>query len=266
MTDPRAETALVDAVLLIDGDNDPHLPPDYPIGDRTLVRVFLRTDGKIPRGLERLLGERPHLVGVYSPKGGANAADFVMSLHCGMLHATLPMHIPFTLVTNDKSLAVMVQELQRLGRQAVLWTSHEARAAGGRGAGRGRSAAAAKPAAGPSAAVHKEGGRSRRGRRDGRGRSRPAAAAAPAALPAPDINGTAAPEAHEGSLAAAAAAYARRLAKVKDPPSRLKALLNDIKNRTIGSGQPPEAILEELKRSHGILVDANGKVTVPGRS
>ena len=114
----------VDSVLLIDGDNDPHLPPDFPITDRTLVRVFLRPLAAMPRPLERRLGRLPMCVSVVSPKGGANSADFVMSLHAGVLHATLPLAIPFTLVSNDKSLGAMAQELQRIGRRAELWTSH----------------------------------------------------------------------------------------------------------------------------------------------
>jgi hypothetical protein len=238
----------VDSVLLIDGDNDPHLPPEFKITDNTLARVFLRPQAKMPRGLEKKLGHLPMCVAVVSPKGGANAADFVMSLHAGMLHAVLPMSVPFTLVTNDKSLAAMVQELQRVGRMTSLWTSHPDR--------REQAAAAEqKP--------------SRRGRRPGpRGRGRPAKRAAkPEATlvtgtPEPTL--TASPEAPAASagksLEETAAAYAARLGRIKDPPSRLKTLLNDIKNRSVSSGFSPEAILEELKRAHGLRVDDAGRV------
>jgi len=67
-----------------------------------------------------------------------------------------------------------------------------------------------------------------------------------------------------GSLVSVAAAYAHRLGRIKDPPSRLKTLLNDITHRTGNSGLPAEAILEELKRSHGVTVDAAGHVLHPG--
>lgn len=252
---PPRQQALVDSVLLIDGDNDPHLPPEFPISERALVRVFLRTDAKMPRSLERRLSDLQFFVTVRSPKGGANAADFVMSLHCGMLHATLPMHVPFMMVTADKSLAVMVQELQRVGRQAELWTSHPERG--------GRAVAV------PSTAVRRPSG----GRGRGRGRGRSRSAAAPAvSIPAPaaEVAGGPAPEAAAAAptapakggktLEQVAAAYAARLARIKDPPSRLKTLLNDIKNRTAGSVFPPEVVLEEIKRSHGVSVDAAGKV------
>src|SRR5262245_20079271 len=94
----------IDSVLLIDGDNDPHLPPDFPITDRTLIRVFLRQAAKMPRGLERRVAHFPMCVPVSVEKGGANAADFAMSLHSGMLHAVLPFHVQFTMVTNDKTI------------------------------------------------------------------------------------------------------------------------------------------------------------------
>ena len=41
----------VDSVLLIDGDNDPHVPPDVRPTRHTLVRVFLRPGAKMPRTL-----------------------------------------------------------------------------------------------------------------------------------------------------------------------------------------------------------------------
>src|ERR1700756_2533056 len=101
----------VDSVLLIDGDNDPHVPPDVHPTRHTLVRVFLRPGAKMPRTLEKKLGQLPHCTTVVSPRGGANAADFVMSLHAGMLHAILPQHIHFLMVTNDATLQAMAAEL-----------------------------------------------------------------------------------------------------------------------------------------------------------
>jgi hypothetical protein len=221
----KQERGMVDSVLLIDGDNDPHLPPDFPLTPDTLVRVFLRPEAKMPRGLERRLGSLPMCVTVLSPKGGRNAADFVMSLHAGLLHAALPMHVPFTLVTADKSLAAMAQELQRIGRRALLWTSHEK---GGRRKAQAP-AAARRPA-----------------------RSQPRARPAPAPQPVRPAG--------ERGLSDVAAAYARRLASIKDPPAKLKALLNDIKNRAVASGHSAEAILEELKRAGALRVDERGRV------
>ncbi|MFA6028519.1 MAG: hypothetical protein WC969_01565 [Elusimicrobiota bacterium] len=236
-----AEGALVDSVLLIDGDNDPHLPPDFPLTPSTVVRVFLRPEASMPRGLEKVVGALPLCVGVTSPKGGKNAADFVMSLHAGLLHASLPLHVPFTLVTHDKSLAAMAQELQRIGRQTLLWTSHPERGE------RGRRKTAAAPRAASSS--RRSGGRGRRGA----SRAKPAAAPAAPAAPASSASGR--------SLAEVAATYARRLASVKDPPGRLKTLLNDIKNRA-SSAHTPEAVLEELKRLGALSVDENGRVKV----
>ncbi|MBI3564559.1 MAG: hypothetical protein HY079_05110 [Elusimicrobia bacterium] len=114
----------IDSVLLIDGDNDPHVPTDVKPTRSMLVRVFLRPGAKMPRTLEKKLSHLPHCATVVSPRGGANAADFVMSLHAGMLHAILPQHIPFLMVTNDATLQAMAAELQRLGRVATIWTSH----------------------------------------------------------------------------------------------------------------------------------------------
>ncbi|MDE2040372.1 MAG: hypothetical protein KGO96_12915 [Elusimicrobia bacterium] len=258
-----APEPLVDAVLLIDGDNDPHLPADFPIGERTLVRVFLRQAAKTPRGLEKRLGGLPFCVTVTCTQGGANAADFVMSLHAGILHATLPMHLPFTLVTNDKALSAIAQELQRTGRQAALWTSHDKEP-------RRR---AATVAATVSRASSRRGGR-RRGGRGRRGSSSAVQPQAAAPQPAPqagprDVE-TAKPAfppvftpASDPKVLEVAAAYAARLSRIKDPPSRLKTLLNDIANRTRSSGLPPEAILEELKRGHGLVVDERGHITKP---
>lgn len=42
----------------------------------------------------------------------------------------------------------------------------------------------------------------------------------------------------------------------------MKTLLNDIKNRAGSHGFSPEEILEELKRHHGVKVDAQGRVQV----
>ncbi|MBI4422760.1 MAG: hypothetical protein HY554_03480 [Elusimicrobia bacterium] len=244
-----AEPGTIDSVLLIDGDNDPHLPPNFEVSDRALVRVFVRMGAKLPRTLERRLAALPRVVTVVSPRGGGNAADFVMSLHAGILHATLPMHLPFTLVTADRSLGVMADELQRVGRQAVLWTSHEPRGGRRRAAPAARRPSSsgtpedrdAQPAQAPATR------RRRRGRRPAA--AVPTAPASPA--PQPDRR-----------LAEAGAAYAARLARIKDPPSRLKTLLNDIRHRSASAGFSPEEILEELKRSHGLLVDGEGHVRV----
>lgn len=250
------EQRFVDSVLLIDADNDPHLPPDLPLSHRTLVRLFLRTDAKAPRSLERKVEHLPFCVTVRSTKGGANASDFGMSLHAGILHATLPMHVPFTFVTADKALSVMVQELQRLGRVALIWTSHPDRNA------------APTPSSSSSSRSRssRSSGRSRRG---GSGRSR----SAPQAAPAPVASAPAAPseavEAAAPSVAGGkpieqvAVSYAARLARVKGPPSRVKALLNDIKNRTVATGHTPEQVLEELKRLGALAVDDKGKVSYP---
>ena len=148
---PTIVQSMHDSVLLIDGDNDPHVPPDVHPTRFTLVRVFLRPGAQMPRTLEKKLSHLPHCATVVSPKGGANAADFVMSLHAGMLHATLPHHVPFLMVTNDATLAAMTAELQRLGRIATIWTSHpdatamsaEAREDSADGAGGGAAAAEA---------------------------------------------------------------------------------------------------------------------------
>jgi hypothetical protein len=260
MTMKRAGTGehvLADAVLLIDGDNDPNVPPDYPLTQNTLVRVFLRPQAAMPRSLEKKVGHLPLCVPVLSIRGGANAADFAMSLHAGILHATLPLHLPFTFVTNDKSLAVMVQELQRLGRQAALWSSHP-----------DRSVAPSRRSRSSSAAPASRSGRGSRTRRGRGGRS-----AAPKVQeqpkPEPVSETMAVPEAPrpdngapDQALAKAAAAYARRLASIKDPPARLKTLLNDIANRTANTGHPPQAILDELQRMGALTVDKDGHVQV----
>ena len=263
MSETNERQGPVDSVLLIDGDNDPHFPPDFPITVHTLVRVFLRPGAKMPRTLERKFADLPMCVPVVSPQGGANAADFVMSLHAGLLHATLPLQLPFLMVTNDQTLAAMCQELQRLGRQASLWTSHP------EGGGRRAPAAASEPSSSSS------GSRSRRGRGGssrGRGRrsSSVRAAAKPAAPPATTVAAwteaaPAAPARGGRSLADVASAYAARLGRIKDPPNRLKALMNDIKHRaSLASGYTPEAILEELKLSHGFTIDDRGKVLRKG--
>lgn len=175
----------------------------------------------MPRTLEKKLGNLPHCATVVSPKGGANAADFVLSLHAGMLHATLPHHIPFLMITNDTTLQGMAAELQRLGRVASIWTSHRE----------------AEKAPAPKVA-----------------RPRPA-------RPNPRrIVATKKPT--DKSLAEVAADYAARLQRIKDAPSRLKTLLNDIKNRSGSHGVNPEEVLEQLKLHHGVTVDAQGRVQI----
>ncbi|OGR46535.1 MAG: hypothetical protein A2X40_02485 [Elusimicrobia bacterium GWC2_65_9] len=254
----------MDSVLLIDGDNDPHVPPDVRPTRFTLVRVFLRPGAKMPRTLEKKLSHLPHCATVVSPRGGANAADFVMSLHAGMLHATLPHHIPFLMVTNDATLSAMAAELQRLGRIATIWTSHPDAAAMSAEA-REEASEEPKPRSrgGRSRGGRSRGGRSAAPRGGGRGRSSRAAApvaqTAPAAPPPPDM-----PRKTGGkTLSEVAWTYAARLQRIKDVPSRLKTLLNDIKNRAGSQGFAPEEVLEELKRHHGVTVDASGRVQVP---
>lgn len=262
MSMKRTETGehvLADAVLLIDGDNDPNVPPDYPLTQNTLVRVFLRPQAEMPRSLERKIGHLPLCVPVLSIKGGANAADFAMSLHAGILHATMPLHLPFTFVTNDKSLSVMVMELQRLGRQAALWSSHPDRSgpapASGRRSRQSSSAAAPKT----SRPRRTRGGRSRTSSSRAADSPMPVAQQAAAAVPeAPRPD--AAPS--EAGLNKAATNYARRLMSVKDPPARLKTLLNDITNRTLNTGHPAQAILDELQRIGVLAVDKDGKVQI----
>ncbi|MDE2512056.1 MAG: hypothetical protein KGL74_13110 [Elusimicrobia bacterium] len=260
----------VDSVLLIDGDNDPHVPPDVHPTRHTLVRVFLRPGAKMPRTLEKKLSHLPHCTTVVSPRGGANAADFVMSLHAGMLHSILPQHIHFLMVTNDATLQAMAAELQRLGRVATIWTSHpDAGRMSAEARGEELDGDEEKPARSRS---RSRGGRSRGGRSRGgrsssggaaRSRSSSSRAAAepspaPAAPPPPDV-----PRKTGGkTLSEVAWTYAARLQRIKDVPSRLKTLLNDIKNRAGSQGFTPEEVLEELKRHHGVKVDAQGRVQV----
>ena len=249
----------LDFVLLIDGDNDPHVPPDVHPTRHTLVRVFLRPGATMPRTLDKKLSHLPHCASVVSPRGGANAADFVMSLHAGMLHATLPHHIQFLMVTNDATLSAMAAELQRLGRVASIWTSHpdaeemskEAR----------KEASEPKPRRGRGRGGRSGGGRAPSSRRGGRTRaSSPAPHATPPPAPAPIAD---APRKPGGkTLSEVAWTYAARLQRIKDVPSRLKTLLNDIKNRAGSQGFAPEEVLEELKRHHGVKVDAQGRVQV----
>ncbi len=269
----------IENVLLIDGDNDPHVPPDARVTRSTLVRVFLRPGALLPRNLEKPLARLPNFCTVTSPKGGANAADFVMSLHAGMLHAVLPQSVPFLMVTNDATLAAMTAELQRLGRVATIWTSHRdieaelaeaegtgtyesagttkaknSRRRGGRSRGGGRSRAAA-----PAAPSRRS--RGGRGRSSSRATPPEAAAAAPAPVILPPDTGE--PRKAGGkTLSEAAWTYASRLQRIKDVPSRVKTLLNDIKNRAGSHGFSPEEILEELKRHHGVKVDVQGRVQV----
>lgn len=268
----------IENVLLIDGDNDPHVPPDARVTRHTLVRVFLRPGALLPRNLEKPLARLPNFCTVTSPKGGANAADFVMSLHAGMLHAVLPQHVPFLMVTNDATLTAMTAELQRLGRMATVWTSHRDMEAELAEAEAG--ATGSYESAGTTKAKNnrRRGGRSRGGRgraaapvsrrsRGGRGRSSSrstppeTAAAAPAPVILPPDTGE--PRKAGGkTLSEAAWTYASRLQRIKDVPSRVKTLLNDIKNRAGSHGFSPEEILEELKRHHGVKVDAQGRVQV----
>lgn len=261
----------IEHVLLIDGDNDPHVPTDVRPTRHWLVRVFLRPGAKMPRTLEKKLGHLPHCATVVSPKGGANAADFVMSLHAGMLHAVLPQHVPFLMVTNDATLQAMAAELQRLGRIASLWTSHPDAAQMSQAA---QEEGADEPR--PRSRSRSRGGRSRGGRSGGRSRGgrsggKPGGAAresfatreevlglAPAAPPPSDEPRKAGGK----TLAEVAWTYAARLQRIKDVPSRLKTLLNDIKNRAGSQGFTPEEVLEELKRHHGVRVDGSGKVSV----
>lgn len=264
----------VDSVLLIDGDNDPHVPPDVHPTRHTLVRVFLRPGAKMPRTLEKKLSHLPHCTTVVSPRGGANAADFVMSLHAGMLHAILPQHVHFLMVTNDATLQAMAAELQRLGRVASIWTSHPD-AAGMSAEARGEETfeepVERKPARSRSRGGRSRGGRSsssRRGGRSGRSSSSSSSSRASesrAAEAAPKIE-TPAPVADVPrkpggkTLSEVAWTYAARLQRIKDVPSRLKTLLNDIKNRAGSQGFNPEEVLEELKRHHGVKVDSQGRV------
>lgn len=254
----------VDSVLLIDGDNDPHVPPDVRPTRHTLVRVFLRPGAKMPRTLEKKLSHLPHCTTVVSPRGGANAADFVMSLHAGMLHAILPQHIHFLMVTNDATLQAMAAELQRLGRVATIWTSHPDAAV------MSEEARSEETFEEPKPRSRGRGGRSRGGRsssrRGGSGRGRAprsepvARAAEPSPAPAPISDEPRKPGGK--TLSEVAWTYAARLQRIKDVPSRLKTLLNDIKNRAGSQGFNPEEVLEELKRHHGVKVDSQGRVTV----
>ena len=256
----------VDSVLLIDGDNDPHVPPDVHPTRHTLVRVFLRPGAKMPRTLEKKLSHLPHCTTVVSPRGGANAADFVMSLHAGMLHSILPQHIHFLMVTNDATLQAMAAELQRLGRVATIWTSHPDAEA------MSLEARAEESFEEPKSRARGRGGRSRSGRsssrRGGRNRAAPSSSSRAAAEPSPAPHAPAAPVPDEPrkpggkTLSEVAWTYAARLQRIKDVPSRLKTLLNDIKNRAGSQGFNPEEVLEELKRHHGVKVDSSGRVSV----
>jgi hypothetical protein len=189
-----------------------------------------------------------------------------------MLHAILPQHIHFLMVTNDATLQAMAAELQRLGRVATIWTSHpdamgmslEARSESG------ESFEEPKPRS------RSRGGRSRGGRsssrRGGSGRGRasssrsqpsaPRAAAEPSPAPAPAPVSDEPRKPGGKTLSEVAWTYAARLQRIKDVPSRLKTLLNDIKNRAGSQGFNPEEVLEELKRHHGVKVDGQGRVTV----
>ena len=244
-------SALVDSVLLIDADNDPHMPSDFTLSQATLVRVFLRPKAALSKSLQKRLTGVPLCATIAAPQGGKNAADFVMSMHAGLLHASLPMHIPFSIVTNDKALSGIVQELQRVGRVATLWTSHPDREDQAEASSVRRTSSRSSG--------------SSRSRRGGRGRGRSAKAAPTATLTATPAEKApvpaAAPSSPSKSLEQVTAAYERMLSRAKNPPSRLKALLNDIGNRTATSGYSTEAILEELKRSHRLSIDERGRVS-----
>jgi len=220
----------VGSVLLIDGDNDPHLPPGFEINDSTLVRIFLRPGASVPKLLDRKLGPLPMKTAVLSQEGGRNAADFVMALHAGLLHASVPMSVPFTLVTADKKLGAIVEELQRIGRPASLWTSHPER-------GRRASSPAKTPV--------------RRKPVSRRGRSSSTPSRTRAAKPVRSEN--------PSELDKVVRAYAARLKQVKDPPRKLQTLLNDIANRA-GGDQKPEDVVSALKKRGVITVDSQGRV------
>jgi hypothetical protein len=261
----------VDSVLLIDGDNDPHVPPDVHPTRHTLVRVFLRPGAKMPRTLDKKLSPLPHCTTVVSPRGGANAADFVMSLHAGMLHAILPQHVHFLMVTNDATLQAMAAELQRLGRVATIWTSHPD-AARMSAEMRGESEESFEDVGVKPARSRSRGGRSRGGRSSSRrggsgggsGRSRAPSRSSAERAPAPSAPAAPIPDEPRKpggkTLTEVAWTYAARLQRIKDVPSRLKTLLNDIKNRAGSQGFTPEEVLEELKRNHGVKVDSQGRV------
>jgi hypothetical protein len=240
---------LVDSVLLIDADNDPHLPSDFVLTQSTLVRVFLRAKAELSKSLQKRVCGLPLFANIVAPLGTKNAADFVMSMHAGLLHASIPMHVPFSIVTNDKALTGIVQELQRVGRVATLWTSHPDREEMSRSASTRRSSSASSS-------------RSSRSRRGGRGRGRSAKSATAAVLPAAESPASApARSSSSKSLEEVTISYERMLSRAKNPPSRLKALLNDIGNRTANFGYSADAILEELKRSHGLSIDERGRVS-----
>jgi hypothetical protein len=123
----------------------------------------------------------------------------------------------------------------------------------------------------PKPRSRSRGGRSRGGRSSSRrgGRSRSSQSSSRAsAEPAPAPRAPAAPVSDEPrkpggkTLSEVAWTYAARLQRIKDVPSRLKTLLNDIKNRAGSQGFNPEEVLEELKRHHGVKVDSTGHVTV----
>jgi hypothetical protein len=268
----------IEHVLLIDGDNDPHVPTDVKPTRHWLVRVFLRPGAKMPRTLEKKLGHLPHCATVVSPKGGANAADFVMSLHAGMLHSVLPSHVPFLMVTNDATLQAMAAELQRLGRIASLWTSHPdanqmSQAAQDENDEEPRPRARSRSRGGRSRGG-RSGGRSRGGRSSGGRSAKPSGAPSEGVATREEVLGLSAPKPAAPppsdeprktggkTLAEVAWTYAARLQRIKDVPSRLKTLLNDIKNRAGSQGFTPEEVLEELKRHHGVRVDGTGKVSV----
>ncbi len=58
---------LVDSVLLIDADNDPHMPSDFPLSPATLVRVFLRPKATLSRSLQKRLTGLPLCATIAAP-------------------------------------------------------------------------------------------------------------------------------------------------------------------------------------------------------
>ena len=58
----------------------------------------------------------------------SNASDFAMSVKCGQLHATLPLHIPFTIFSGDKGLDEVCRHLP--GRRCQRVDPHAQHVAG----------------------------------------------------------------------------------------------------------------------------------------
>ena len=58
----------------------------------------------------------------------SNASDFAMSVKCGQLHATLPLHIPFTIFSGDRGLDEVCRHLP--GRRCQRVDPHAQHVAG----------------------------------------------------------------------------------------------------------------------------------------